>query len=55
MPDISLFLNLCFVLPNPACPSTTFEYKNNPMEVGINGLLTGSMAIEFFKFNQVYK
>ena len=58
MPDITLFLNFYFVLPNPACPSATdvlllLSTRTLIMEVGIQGLLEGSMAIEFFKFNQL--
>ena len=58
MPDISLFLNLYFVLPNPACPSAAgvlllLSTRTLIMEVGIHGLVAGSMAIELFKFNQL--
>ena len=60
MPDISLFLNFCFVLPIPVCPSTTgvllqLNIRTIIMEVGIQGLLTRSMVIEYSKFNQVFK
>ena len=51
---------LCYVLTIPACPSAKglllpSSKRTIIMELAIHGLLTGSMAIYFFKFNQVSK
>ena len=50
----SFISKLMLCATEPCLSINNFEYKNNHMEVGIHGLLTGNMAIEFFKLNQVY-